>query len=75
MSPMLIWPLGPISLTSFALDGSHDKILTPEKSQVNLSLGRFLKHKKYTKQGFPVLQSYNQNKGDRWKIPINHCKS
>jgi hypothetical protein len=26
---------------------------------------------KYTKQGFPVLQSYNQNKGDRWKIPIN----
>jgi hypothetical protein len=25
-----------------------------------------------TKQGFPILQTYNQNKGDRWKIPINH---
>jgi hypothetical protein len=25
-------------------------------------------------EGFPVLQSYNQNKWDRWKIPLNHCK-
>jgi hypothetical protein len=30
---------------------------------------------KYTKQGFPVLQIYNQNKGNRWKIPINQYKT
>jgi hypothetical protein len=29
---------------------------------------------KYTKHVFPILQSYNQNKRDRWKIPINQCK-
>jgi hypothetical protein len=45
MPPMLVWPLGPISLTSSSLGGSRDKILTPEKSQVKLSSGRFLKHK------------------------------
>jgi hypothetical protein len=36
----------PSSLTSCATEGSRDKILTPEKSQVNLSSGRFLKCKK-----------------------------
>jgi hypothetical protein len=30
-------------LTSSSPDGSRDKILMPKKSQVNLSLGRFLK--------------------------------
>jgi hypothetical protein len=35
MPPVLVRPLGPISLTSFAPDGSRDKILAPEKSQVN----------------------------------------
>jgi hypothetical protein len=32
-------------LTFGAPEGSHDKILTPKKSQVNMSLRRFLKHK------------------------------
>jgi hypothetical protein len=43
--PCLVWPLGLISWTSCAIGASHGKILTPEKSQINLSLGRFLKHK------------------------------
>jgi hypothetical protein len=30
---------------------------------------------KIHKTGFSVLKSYNQNKGDRWKIPINQCKT
>jgi hypothetical protein len=53
--PGLIWHLGPILLTSSSLGASHGKILTSEKFQVNLSTGRFLKQKQYTKQGFPVL--------------------
>jgi hypothetical protein len=32
---------GPISLTSSSLGASRGKILTPKKSQVNLSSGRF----------------------------------
>jgi hypothetical protein len=55
MPPMLVWPLGLVSLTSSPPGASRGKILTPEKSQVNLSPGRSLKHKNYTKQGFPVL--------------------
>jgi hypothetical protein len=35
--PGLVWTLWPTSLTSYTLEGSHDKILMPEKSQVNLS--------------------------------------
>jgi hypothetical protein len=31
---------------------SRDKILTPKKSQVNLSSGRFLKHKNTQKRVF-----------------------
>jgi hypothetical protein len=38
-------PSWPTLLTSCLLDGSRDKIFTPEKSQVNLSSGRFLKRK------------------------------
>jgi hypothetical protein len=45
MPPVLVWPLGPISLTSSSPGGSCDQILRPEKSQVNLSSGRFLKRK------------------------------
>jgi hypothetical protein len=70
--PVLVWPLGLVSLTSSPPGASRRKILTSEKSQVNFSLGRSLKRKNYAKQGFPVLQSYNQNKGDRWKLPIKH---
>jgi hypothetical protein len=43
--PILVWPLGLVSLTSSPLVASHGKILTPEKSQVNLSPGRSLKRK------------------------------
>jgi hypothetical protein len=43
--PGLVWPSWPILSTSCAPKGSRDKILTPKKSQVNLSSGRFLKHK------------------------------
>jgi hypothetical protein len=42
---VLIWPLGLISLTSSPPGASRGKILTPEKYQVNLSLGRSLKRK------------------------------
>jgi hypothetical protein len=41
--PCLFWSLWPPSLTSRAPEGSRDKVLTPKKSQVNLSSGRFLK--------------------------------
>jgi hypothetical protein len=44
MPPGLVWPLGLILLTSSPpLGASRGKILMPEKSQVNLSLGRSLK--------------------------------
>jgi hypothetical protein len=42
---MLIWPLGLVLLTSSSPGASRGKKLMPEKSQVNLSSGRFLKHK------------------------------
>jgi hypothetical protein len=45
MPPVFIWPWWPPSLTSCAPEDSNDKILTPKKSQVNLSPGRFLKRK------------------------------
>ena len=45
------------------------KIMILEKSQVNLSPYRSLKLKKIHKQGFPVLQSYNQNKEDSLENP------
>jgi hypothetical protein len=44
--PMLVWPLVLISLTTSSLGVSRDKILTLQKSQVNLSPGRSLKLKK-----------------------------
>jgi hypothetical protein len=72
--PVPFWPPGLVSLTYSPPSASRGKILTHEKSQVNLSPGRSLK-RKYTKPGFPVVQSYNQNKGDRWKIPIKHYKT
>jgi hypothetical protein len=43
--PGLFWPSWPPSLTSCAPEGSRYKILMLEKSQFNLSLGRFLKRK------------------------------
>jgi hypothetical protein len=45
MLPVLVWPLGLASLTYSPRGASHDRILTLQKSQVNLSSGRFLKLK------------------------------
>jgi hypothetical protein len=45
MPPVLVWPMGLVSLTSSPPGASRDKILTLQKSQVNLSWGRFLKLK------------------------------
>jgi hypothetical protein len=42
--PALFWASWPTLLTSSSRRASRDKILMPEKSQVNLSLGRFLKY-------------------------------
>jgi hypothetical protein len=58
----LVWPSWPPSLTYCALEGSRDKILTHKKSQVNLSLGRFLKRQN-TQNRVSLMLSYNQNKG------------
>jgi hypothetical protein len=41
--PVLVQPLGLVSWTSSPPGASRDKILTLQKSEVNLSLGRFLK--------------------------------
>jgi hypothetical protein len=41
--PVPVWASWLPSLTSCAPEGSHDKILMPEKSKVKLSSGRFLK--------------------------------
>jgi hypothetical protein len=43
--PVLVRPLGLVSLTSSSSGVYRDKILTLQKSQVNLSLGRSLKLK------------------------------
>jgi hypothetical protein len=45
MAHVLKWASWPPSSTSCALGASRGKILTPKKSQVNLSLERFLKCK------------------------------
>ena len=50
-------------------------IMILEKSPVNFSLYRSLKLKKYIKQGFPVLQSQNQNKGDPLENPQKTIKN
>jgi hypothetical protein len=47
--PRHLFSFGPPSLTSCALGASHGKILMPKIFQVNLSSGRFLKYKKFTK--------------------------
>jgi hypothetical protein len=43
--PVLVCPLGLVSLTSSPKGASRGKLLTPKKSQVSLSLGRSLKCK------------------------------
>jgi hypothetical protein len=69
----LVWASWLPLLTSCALEGSRD--INARKIPGQIKFGKILETSKYTKQGFPILQSYNQNKGDRWKIPINQCKT
>jgi hypothetical protein len=58
--------MGGISLTSSSPNGSRDKILMPKKSQVNLSSGRFLKHKN-TQIGFSFCRVITKIRGKRMK--------
>jgi hypothetical protein len=67
--PGLVRPLGPISLTSSSLGGSRDKILTPRKSLVNLSSGRFLKRKNTQNRGFPFWIVITKIRGIDGKSP------
>jgi hypothetical protein len=69
MPPVLVWPLGPISLTSSSPGGSHDKILMPEKSQVNLSLERFLKRKNTQNRVFLFCRVITKIRGIDGKSP------
>jgi hypothetical protein len=71
----LVWLLGLVSLTSSPLGASRGKNINAQKISGQFESGKVPKLSKYAKQGFPVVQSYNQNKGDRWKIPINHYKT
>jgi hypothetical protein len=67
--PMFIWTSWPPSLTSCALEGSRDKILTPKKSQVNLSSGRFLKHKNTQNRVFLFYRVITKIRGIDGKSP------
>jgi hypothetical protein len=69
MPPVLVWPLGSILLTSSSLDGSRDKLLTPKISQVNLSLGRFLKHKNTQNKVFLFCRVITKIRGVDGKSP------
>jgi hypothetical protein len=56
-------------LASSAPDASHDKILTPEKSQVNLSSERFLKRKNTQNRVFLFCRVITKIKGIGGKSP------
>jgi hypothetical protein len=56
-------------LTSCAPEGSHDKILTPKKSQVNLSSGRFLKCQNTQNRDFMFYRAITKIKGIDGKSP------
>jgi hypothetical protein len=73
--PVLIWALVAHSYTSSSQVASNVKIFMPEKRLGQFEFQKVHEMSKYTKQVFPVMLSYNQNKGDRWKIPINKHKT
>jgi hypothetical protein len=56
-------------LTSCALEGSGDKILMPKKSQVNLSLGWFLKRKNTQNRVFLSCRVITKIRGIDGKYP------
>jgi hypothetical protein len=61
--------LGLISLTSSPQGASHDKILTLQKSQVNLSLERFLKLKNTQNRVFLFYRVITKIRGIDGKSP------
>jgi hypothetical protein len=65
---MLVWPLGLVSLTS-SPDASRNKILTPEKSQVNLSSEWFLKYKNKQNRIFLFCGVITKIRGINGKSP------
>jgi hypothetical protein len=67
--PVLIWPLGLVSLTSSPPGASRGKILTPKKSQVNLSSGRSLKRKKMQNRVFLFYGVITKIRGINGKSP------
>jgi hypothetical protein len=69
-------PFGPRGLPDFLCPRRFSWYnINAQKISCQIDFGKVPKSSKYTKQGFPVPQSYNQNKGDQWKIPINQCKT
>jgi hypothetical protein len=67
--PGLVRPPWPPSLTSCAPEGSRDKILTPKKSENNLSSGRFLKHKNTQNKVFLFCTVITKIRGVDGKSP------
>jgi hypothetical protein len=61
--------MGPILFTSSSLGASHGKILMPKKSQVNLSSGRFLKHKNTQNGDFLFCRVITKIRGMDGKSP------
>jgi hypothetical protein len=69
-SPVLVWPLGLVSLTSSPPGASHGKILTPKKSHVNLSAGkRSLKRKNTQNMVFLFCRVITKIRGVDGKSP------
>jgi hypothetical protein len=56
-------------VTSSSSSGSRDKLLTPEKFQVNLSPGRFLKHKNTQTRVFLFCMVITKIRGIDGKSP------
>jgi hypothetical protein len=73
MTYSCLCPGGPLSCVFFSYCFSG-KNRNARKSLGQFEIQKVLETSKYTKQVFPVLQSYNQNKRDRYKIPTNQEK-
>jgi hypothetical protein len=67
-------PGGPLPFFCFSSCFSC-KNINSRKSLDQFEFQKVHETSKYAKQVFPVMLSYNQNKGDRWKIPINKHKT
>jgi hypothetical protein len=74
MPPSLVWPLGLVSLTSWSLGVSRDKILTLQKSKVNLSSEGFLNLKNTQNRVFMSYRVITKISGIDGKSPLNIIK-